>query len=149
MNEKLNIPICRAKKIDSDEYVEGFYLPALQNYEDFIKEPIDTIFIRTLHDVEDPEYGYFYHQEIIDPSTLAIHFPDMIDSEGTRIFASLSDSGNGGDKCSYLYTKDMGQYDAKPKVCKQFTTFKKDGFNLQFVYKDYQYSDLKVTGIQE
>ena len=33
----------------------------------------------------------------IDPSTLAIHFPDMIDSEGTKIFASLSEDGKGGD----------------------------------------------------
>jgi len=33
----------------------------------------------------------------IDPTTLAIHFPDMLDNEGTKIFASLSKDGKGGD----------------------------------------------------
>ena len=41
----------------------------------------------------------------IDPSTLAIHFPDMLDSEGTKIFASLSEDGMGGDidQCERTY----------------------------------------------
>ena len=32
-----------------------------------------------------------------DESTRSINFEDMIDSEGTKIFASLSEDGNGGD----------------------------------------------------
>lgn len=35
--------------------------------------------------------------EIIDISTLSIHFPDMIDSQGNKIFASLQEDGRGGD----------------------------------------------------
>ena len=31
------------------------------------------------------------------PDTLAIHFPDMIDSQGNKIFASLQKDGKGGD----------------------------------------------------
>lgn len=33
----------------------------------------------------------------IEPTTLAIHFPDMLDSQGNKIFASLSEDGKGGD----------------------------------------------------
>ena len=33
----------------------------------------------------------------IDKTTLAIHFPDMIDSQGNKIFASLQEDGKGGD----------------------------------------------------
>lgn len=75
------IPIYRAKKIDSDEYVEGWYSD----------EPdMGTHYIRF--------YALNYE---IDPSTLAIHFPDMIDSEGTKIFVSLSEDGKGGDIVEY------------------------------------------------
>ena len=35
--------------------------------------------------------------EIIDISTLSIHFPDMLDSKGNKIFASLQEDGKGGD----------------------------------------------------
>ena len=33
----------------------------------------------------------------IDETTLAIHFPDMLDSQGNKIFASLQEDGKGGD----------------------------------------------------
>ena len=33
----------------------------------------------------------------IDPTTLSIHFPDMLDSKGNKIFASLQEDGKGGD----------------------------------------------------
>ena len=42
----------------------------------------------------------------IDETTLAIHFPDMLDSQGNKIFASLQKDGKGGDICSvndYIY----------------------------------------------
>ena len=32
----------------------------------------------------------------IDKTTLAIHFPDMLDSQGNKIFASLQEDGKGG-----------------------------------------------------
>ena len=37
------------------------------------------------------------HITEIDKTTLAIHFPDMLDSQGNKIFASLSEDGKGGD----------------------------------------------------
>ena len=38
---------------------------------------------------------------IIDPTTLAIHFPNMTDIKGDKIFASLQDDGKGGD-CTFM-----------------------------------------------
>jgi hypothetical protein len=79
----INIPIYRAKKIDSDEYVEGYLYSNISNNKYYIRElPINGT------------------QELnteIDKTTLAIHFPDMKDSQKNRIFASLSENGKGGD----------------------------------------------------
>ena len=44
--------------------------------------------------IEDEDMEYY---RPIDPTTLAIRFPDMIDSQGNKIFASLSEDGKGGD----------------------------------------------------
>lgn len=90
------IPIYRAKKIDSDEYVEGALI-ANAFFKRETKEPCCYIFDNSKIDydcfVDIAEQLDDYE---IDPSTLAIHFPDMIDSEGTKIFASLSEDGKGG-----------------------------------------------------
>ncbi|MDD5405980.1 MAG: hypothetical protein PHE73_03435 [Sulfurovaceae bacterium] len=79
----MNIPIYRAKKIDSDEWVIGFFW--LQDGIPCITEIREVVFL---------QHGLNYK---IDPSTLAIHFPAMIDSKGNKIFASLSEEGKGGD----------------------------------------------------
>ena len=75
----MNIPIYRVKKIDSDEYVIGnliedegvFYI---------IKNPVVTHFNGLQQLTGECEY-----LDRVDPSTLAIHFPDMIDSQGNKI----------------------------------------------------------------
>lgn len=75
-----NIPIYRAKKIDSDEYVIGWY-----------SSPII---------IEGKLYLSITNQDgehRINTTTLSIHFPDMIDSQGNAIFASLQEDGKGGD----------------------------------------------------
>ena len=123
--DNLNIPIYRAKKINSDEYVEGY-----------LKRCTDTGNILWIQTKDWMDYQ-------IDPSTLSIHFPDMVDSEGTRIFASLSKDGKGGD-----ILRHAGKYIG--------TAFMKHG-RLQV--EDYENVDmqycleytgfLKVTGIQE
>lgn len=74
-----NIPIFRAKEKDSDKYVEGFYVEVGSAKHIYCNENIG--------------FGTY----LIDPSTLAIHFPDMLDSQGNKIFASLSEDGKGGD----------------------------------------------------
>lgn len=84
------IPIYRAKKIDSDDYAIGFYSSAYDIHHYIITHlGVDTkvnIVYQMSTDIDK-----------IDPTTLAIHFPDMLDSQGNKIFASLSEDGKGGD----------------------------------------------------
>lgn len=83
------IPIYRAKKIDTDEWVEGslityaFEIAQIHNSNTKVCKSIET-------------------------NTLAIHFPNMIDKNGKKIFASLSKDGVGGDIVS--------SYEAEPIV---------------------------------
>ena len=77
---RTNLPIYRAKKIDSDEYVMGWYSSPI------IIEGKTYLSITN----KDGEYR-------IDTTTLSIHFSDMLDSQGNKIFASLSEDGKGGD----------------------------------------------------
>ena len=88
----INIPIFRAKKIDSDKYVVGYYSPD-KNYQ----EHIHTIFYFDIGDFNVDRKTTTQ----IDPITLAIHFPDMLDSQGNKIFASLREDGKGGDIVKY------------------------------------------------
>ena len=77
--DNLNIPINRALKLGTkDEYIEGYLVPC--------EAGSDKLFISI------KKLALIFTYEI-DPSTLSIHFPDMADSEGTRIFASLSEDG--------------------------------------------------------
>ena len=76
-----NIPIYRAKKIDSDEWVEGYLITK-----------------NSIGDIDYNSDSPLYDIKEIDPKTLAIHFPNMIDKNGKKIFASLNEDGIGGDK---------------------------------------------------
>ena len=74
----MNIPIYRAKVIGLDNnYIIGFYQQYIEGFEDNVFHEINNT--------------------LIDQTTLAIHFPDMLDSQGNKIFASLSEDGKGGD----------------------------------------------------
>ena len=133
------IPIYRAKKIDSDERVKGYYV-----YDHHLSKH----FILTMK-------GNMYEYKI-DPSTLAIHFPGMIDSEGNKIFASLSEDGKGGDKVFYEdgletfiiefdFVSGVSMYeylynDEDEFECKNFV----QRFDRNTVFKNY-----KQIGIQE
>lgn len=86
----MNIPIYRAKEINSNEYIKG-------------TGTTDFLNINNISGFEHYNDGtrlwlwsnYFWIE--IDPTTLAIHFPDMLDTQGNKIFASLSEDGKGGD----------------------------------------------------
>ena len=80
LKESLNIPVYRAKKIDNDDYIQGWY-----------SDPV--IINSKLYLSITNKDGVFR----IDTTTLSIHFPDMLDSQGNNIFASLSEDGKGGD----------------------------------------------------
>jgi hypothetical protein len=104
-----NIPIYRGKKIDSDEYVEGFLNEAGHIYYDDDKNDKTAYYImkNMITECEVESYFDFYGFEEIDPSTLSIHFNDMLASDSDRLlpngekdlrmFASLSKDGKGGD----------------------------------------------------
>ena len=80
MKEEINIPIYRAKKIDSDEYVVGFY---------FCDTDCGVDVIKLLEDTN--------KDIVVDASTLTIHFPNKKDSLNNPIFASLNFNGKGAD----------------------------------------------------
>jgi len=124
MSEKLNLPIYRAKKIDSDECVEGFHTANRHLTKHWIRWD-----------------GYMTE---VDQSTLAIHFPDMLDSEGTKIFASLSEDGKGGDICNYIF------FDGDNHHRKYSDTAKFNGlYGVQPRHLTEVKRGVKVTGIQE
>ena len=127
---KTNIPIYRAKKIDSDKYVEGtgFYKGVFEDKAMCLGNcRIQNIII---------ERGTMWH---IDPSTLAIHFPDMIDIDGTKIFASLSEDGKGGG----TFLKNFFYVVLFHKGAVRFLSHHGD------INSTISNKDIKVTGIQE
>ena len=143
----LNIPIYRAKKIDSDEYVIGnliedegvFYI---------IKNPVVTHFNGLQQLTGECEY-----LDRVDPTILAINLPDMLDSKGNKIFASLSEDGKGGDKM--LKGVDMEQYGLKNTYYTAICT--RGSVLLKELYESTSISctahgfltELKVIGIQK
>jgi len=123
MSNEPQIPIYRAKKIDSDEYVEGLVSEAMQIYStNKDLKPLLRLWIWN----KDGTYE-------IAPSTLAIHMKGMIDSEGTKIFASLSEDGGGGDICADIYDSS------------NTATMTMKDYIKMLENKDY----IKVAGIQE
>ena len=115
----MNMPTYRAKKIDSDEYIEGDLfarkfiitisilnkkiLSAIKHIEEDVLSCNINENCKNEHiELKDMLTKLIYNERLehiteIDPTTLAIHFPDMLDSQGNKIFASLSASGKGGD----------------------------------------------------
>ena len=93
----LNIPIFRAKAsekvwgggVEKGDYVIGYFFQEARDNED--KCFYDYVFYIK------QTYGDHFQDIEVDITTLAIHFPDMLDSQGNKIFASLSEDGKGGD----------------------------------------------------
>lgn len=149
------IPIYRAKKVDSDEYVIGELHTLGTDEEPFITTEINDRFIDHI---------------IIDPTTLSIHFPDMLDSQGDKIFASLSEDGKGGDIFEHSVSCRLdtprphdGTYWVhckSPLIYKDFTFYLKykiEDFTPQFCnhkisnragFREFEKS-LKTIGIQQ
>ena len=81
-NVNLNIPTYRAKSNErKNSYVEGLLIG--------VDEELNLCTIRTKDDYIGGEICYLH--------TLSINFPDMLDSQGNKIFASLQEDGKGGD----------------------------------------------------
>ena len=96
-----NIPIYRAKKINSDKYVEGSLIQSRFIFKDWIDD-VWTSFGETRSNKAEVY--------TIDTTTLSIHFPDMIDNQGNKIFASLREDGKGGDIVEYNGRQEIIKY---------------------------------------
>ena len=82
------IPIFRAKKLDSDEYVEGGYS--------------DTFFL-CMGDIQGHYISYkkinvvgreITLQESIDPTTISIHFQNSINTNSEKVWYNLEEISN-------------------------------------------------------
>ena len=138
------IPIFRAKKLDSGEYVKGFlyqdlicYIPSDGFKSDEYKKAVDTETWFIMDNLS--------NTSMIDTTTLSIHFPDMLDSQGNKIFASLQEDGKGGDVCSVNDYIDSG--------LKGVAIYQNYGFRIDRKGKAMGISlsstDIKIIGIQQ
>ena len=96
MTNNVQIPTYRAENIYHRELVEGWL-----SY-----DPIDDSYwiIKDWRKGGCRDYDDFMnYQDKIDPSTLAIHFPDMLDKDGEKIWAALNADGVGGSSITIEY----------------------------------------------
>lgn len=131
-----NLPIYRAERIDSDEYVEGYYASAYDiNHYIIDHLGVDTK-TNTVYSMSTDLYK-------IDTTTLAIHFPGMLDSQGNKIFASLSEDGKGGD---IIERNGMTFKTIYKSVNGRFEAYEVGGMHHLLAHKFHQ---SKVIGIQK
>ena len=117
----INIPIYRAKEIDGDEYIIGSL--------DFNASRVNDTFYYIITGNR--------CNHTIDPTTIGIHFPDMLDSQGNKIFASLSEDGKGGD---------IVEYDGGQEIIKYSNGTIQ---TYMFRFEDLKELNFKAVGIQE
>mgnify|MGYP000843970289 FL=1 len=82
--EQLDLPLYRGRSVKTKQYVEGY-----------LKTCTDTG--ANVYWIQTKEWIDYQ----IDPETLSISFVNMLGNKNTRIFASLSYSGKGGD-CTFM-----------------------------------------------
>ena len=142
---KTNIPICRSYELDTANIIIGCYIKEegyfMNNGKPDYNKPC------TRHYIQDDDCN----KHEIAPEYLSISFEDMIDSEGTKIFASLSEDGRGGDNLEILdcesseyvavYNKNMFSYGAKNVNPAEDEWYFESFYELD--------GDIKVTGIQQ
>ena len=148
----MNIPIYRAKRKDNGEWAEVYLTELWADLGDERRFAIDQC-----ETFDNNEYSLNVFE--ILPETLAIHFPDMLDKNGKRIFASLNESGIGGSIITasrYPFVNEgIHNYDAVVVMIYNSVQYvyrqisdnvrgASDGINNHF---DEDYSDFEVTGI--
>lgn len=79
-----------------------------------------------------------------DESTRSINLDDMLDSQGNKIFASLSEDGKGGD----ITNKGICLYESKYNQFRIITNLKTRTW-LEITRKDLDSYPIKAIGIQE
>ena len=94
METQIKIPIYRGLKLGTEnEYVAGNLVEFDNEY--FIVKDTEGCYLAS------DCFHYLPYNEI-DPTTLSIHFSNMLDSQGNEIFASLQKDGKGGDLVGYV-----------------------------------------------
>ena len=132
METQLKIPIYRGLKLGTEnEYVMGWYSSPI------IIEGKTYLSITN----KDGEYR-------IDTTTLSIHFPNMLDSQGNKIFASLQEDGKGGDLIDnfYFIEKYRIQIAIYTDNCFYLVDVDSDRYNLKEYINE---GGIRVMGIQE
>ena len=134
------IPVYRAKKIDSDEYVKGYLVRADDYDADVDEDQVIYFIMDKMENYRTSEVWDFVQNSRIDPTTLAIHFPDMIDSNGNKIFASLQEDGKGGD---------IIESEFKHKCTVKYKEYFFYADNEEIHINCFGFKNSKVRGIQE
>ncbi len=128
----------RSYELDTANIIEGYYIEEQGYYMNNDKPDYDKP--TTRHYIQDE--NCIKHE--IAPEYLSINFEGMLDSEGAKIFASLSEDGKGGDlinadyitgKHNYtLFLKDAGLYMRVKEFISDF---------------NYNFFSFKVIGIKK
>ena len=134
------------KKINGVWYAVGFY-DSRREIKRYLGdwETINLILIRKSTAISEINTA-----EVVDISTLSIHFPDMIDSQGNKIFASLSEDGKGGDIVNL--DEGCGENFNAVTLYRYYEIHLKGGIDLlnrAKYLRCYPKKDIKVIGIQE
>ena len=126
----IDLPIFRAKRLYSDEYVFG--VP---------RQDSEGMYEMIINVVEDGVAGVI--QRYIDVDTISIHFPNTLDSQGNKIFASLNENGKGGDIVELDYKKKTAIWCSKTQAI--MLNSKQTGLSILSLYRD----DINIIGIQQ
>ena len=114
----MNIPKYRAKKKKGNEYIIG---------------NLGNNIHGTYYITDNTSFGMGVFAIDIDPSTLSINFPDMLDLNNKPIFASLREDGKGGDNATHKLGYGV--------------TFKY--INGMFISLANKFNEFKIIGIQQ
>ena len=132
------------KKIDGVWYAIGFY-----DYKREVKtylgdwETTHLVLIRKSTAILEVNTA-----EIIDISTLSIHFPDMLDSQGNKIFASLQEDGKGGDLIDNFNFQEKYRIQTAIYKYNCFHLMDKDNDTYSLIECKLQ-KGIKVIGVKE
>ena len=90
----INLPIYRAKKIDSDEYNCGYLIIADDYEADADEDQIVYFIMHKMENYRTNEVWDFVCNSRIDPTTLSIHFPDSINTNSEKVWYNLEEISN-------------------------------------------------------
>ncbi len=157
---KTNIPIFRAKTIKQDYneweecqqlkkiagiwYAIGFY-DCKREVKTYLGDWETTHLILIRKSTATSEVNT---SEVIDISTLSIHFPDILDSQGNKIFASLQEDGKGGDLIDNFNFQEKYRIQTAIYKYNCFHLMDKDNDTYSLIECKLQ-KGIKVIGVKE